>query len=65
LQGFCLPIRSDFLKFYVIGTHNPQDFFTGLEPDELVEEKEANKENLAEIVTDLLNGGYKVIVLKR
>lgn len=53
------------MKFYVIGTHNPQDFFTGIEPDELVEEKEANQDNLAEIVTDLLNGGYKVIVLKR
>lgn len=53
------------MKFYVIGTHNPQDFFTGIEPDELAEEKEANQDNLAEIVTDLLNGGYKVIVLKR
>ena len=53
------------MKFYVIGTHNPQDFFTGIEPDDLVEEKEANQDNLAEIVTDLLNGGYKAIVLKR
>lgn len=53
------------MKFYVIGTHNPQDFFTGIEPDDLVEEKEANQENLAEIVTGLLSGGYKVIILER
>mgnify|MGYP003467018394 CR=1 FL=1 len=31
----------------------------------VVEEKEANKENLAEMVTNLLNSGYKVIVFKR
>lgn len=51
------------MKFIVIGTHNPQDFFDGFENDELVEEREANQENLAEIVTNLLNGGYVVIVV--
>lgn len=53
------------MNFYVFGTHNPQEIFTGIESDDLVEEKEANQENLTEIVTDLLNGGYKVIIFKR
>lgn len=50
------------MKFEVVGTHNPQDFYNGTEPDELVKIFVADEEDLIETIQELLNNGYQVIV---
>ena len=50
------------VRFKVIGTHNPQDFFNGIEPPELSRIYET--ENLEESVMEELEKGYQVIVKK-
>lgn len=50
------------MKFEVVGTHNPQDFYNDTEPNDLVEVFIADEEDLIETVKELLNGGYQVIV---
>lgn len=48
------------MKFRIISTHNPQDFFNGDEPFELSKVQEAD--TLDAIVEQELKDGYKVIV---
>ena len=43
------------MKFEVVGTHNPQDFYNGTEPNDLVEVFITDEEDLIEIVKELLN----------
>lgn len=50
------------MNYQVIATHNPQDFFSGTEPDDLPEYYEATSENLADIVSKYISDGYVVIV---
>ena len=40
--------------YQIIATHNPQDFFEGIEP-----------EDLPEIVLKCIDGGYTVIIYKK
>ena len=51
--------------YQVIATHNPQDFFEGIEPEDLPECYEAADENLTEIVSKCIDGGYTVIIYKK
>ena len=50
------------MKFEVVGTHNPQEFYNGTEPNDLVEVFITDEEDLIETVKNLLNGGYQVII---
>ena len=50
------------MKFEVVGTHNPQDFYNGAEPNDLVKVYITDEEDLIETIHELLNGGYQVIV---
>lgn len=50
------------MNYQVIATHNPQDFFEGIEPKDLPEYYEATNENLADVVSKCINDGYVVIV---
>ena len=54
-----------FMIFQIIATHNPQDFFNGIEPEDLPEYYEATNENLTEIVLKCIEGGYTVIIYKK
>lgn len=51
--------------YKIIATHNPQDFFEGIEPEDLPEYYEATNENLIEIVSKCIDGGYTVIIYKK
>lgn len=51
--------------YQIIATHNPQDFFEGTEPEDLPEYYEATNENLTEIVSKSIDGGYTVIIYKK
>ena len=48
--------------YQIIATHNPQDFFSGIEPEYLPEYYDATNENLAETVSKCIDGGYVVII---
>ena len=50
------------MKFEIIGTHNPQDFYNGTEPNDLVKVFIADEYDLTEVIKELLNGGYQVII---
>ena len=51
--------------FQIIATHNPQDFFEGIEPEDLPEYYEATDENLTDIVSSCIKCGYTVIVYEK
>jgi hypothetical protein len=57
--------RTYFMIYQIIATHNPQDFFEGIEPVYLPEYYEATDENLTEIVSKCIDGGYTVIVYEK
>lgn len=50
------------MVYQIIATHNQQDFFNGNEPEDLPECYEATNENLTEIVSKCIKGGYVVII---
>ena len=50
------------MRFEVISTHNPQDFYNGIEPNDLVKVFITDEEDLIETIKELLNGGYQIIV---
>ena len=52
------------MTYQTIATHNPQDFFNGIEPENLPEYYEATNENLIEVVSKCIDGGYTVIIYK-
>ena len=64
-KDFLYHERNYFMVYQIIATHNPQDFFEGLEPEDLPEYYEATNENLTEIVSKCVNGGYTVIIYKK
>ena len=53
------------MNYKIIATHNPQDFFEGIEPEDLPEYYEAKNESLTEIVSKFIDGGYTVIIYKK
>ena len=50
------------MDYKIIATHNPQDFFEGIEPEDLTEYYEATNENISEIISKCIEGGYVVII---
>jgi hypothetical protein len=54
-----------YMIYQIIATHNPQDFFEGIEPVYSPEYYEATDENLTEIVSKCIDGGYTVIVYEK
>lgn len=64
-QGFFISRKEFFMVYQIIATHNPQDFFEGIEPEDLPEHYEVTGENSTEIVSKCVNGGYTVIIYKK
>lgn len=53
------------MRYTVIFTHNPQDFFEGSEPDDLAEIKitdDINHETIS-MILDQVKEGYKAIIM--
>lgn len=53
------------MRYTVIFTHNPQDFFEGSEPDDLAEIKitdDINHETIT-MILDQIKEGYKAIIM--
>ena len=57
--------RGAYVIYQIIATHNPQEFFEGIEPEDLPEYYEATNENLTKIVSKCIDGGYTVIIYKK
>ena len=51
--------------YQILATHNLQDIFEGIEPESLPEYYKASDENLTEIVSKCIDGGYTVIIYKK
>ena len=57
--------RKDFnMKYTIVFTHNPQDFFEGIEPEDLIVVQEATNEELEAEIVPMVDGGYKAIVFQ-
>lgn len=50
------------MKYTIVFTHNPQDFFEGIEPEDLIVVREATSEELVAEIVPMVDGGYKAIV---
>ena len=50
------------MKYTIVFTHNPQDFFEGIEPEYLTVVREATNEELEAEIAPMVDGGYKAIV---
>ena len=52
------------MKYTVVFTHNPQDFFEGIEPDDLIVVREVTNEELESEIVPMVDEGYKAIVFQ-
>ena len=52
------------MTYTIVFTHNPQDFFEGIEPDDLIVVREATNEELELEIVPMVDGGYYAIVFK-
>ena len=52
------------MKYTIVFTHNPQDFFEGIDPDDLIVVREATNEELEAKIVPIVDGGYKAIVFQ-
>ena len=50
------------MKYTAVLTQNPQDFFEGIETDDLIVVREATNEELEAEIVPMVDGGYKAIV---
>ena len=50
------------MKYTIVFTHNPRDFYEGIDPDDLIVVREATNEELASEIVPTVDGGYKAIV---
>ena len=50
------------MKYAIVFTHNPQDFFEGIEPEYLTVVREATNEKLEAEIVPMVDEGYKAIV---
>ena len=50
------------MTYTIVFTHNPQDFFEGIEPYDLIVVREATSEELEAEILPMVDGGYKAIV---
>ena len=61
VRGFVIQKGHD-MKYTIVFTHNPQDFFEGIEPEYLTVVREATNEELEAEIVPMVDGGYKAIV---
>ena len=48
------------MKYTIVFTHNPQDFFEGIEPEDLIVVQEATNEELEAEIARVMSGyGYR------
>ena len=52
------------MKYTIVFTHNPQDFFEGIEPDDLIVVREVTNEELESEIVPMVDGGHKAIVFQ-
>ena len=57
-------IKDLNMKYTIVFTHNPQDFFEGIEPEDLIVVQEATNEELEAEIVPMVDGGYKAIVFQ-
>lgn len=50
------------MEYKVILTHNPQDFFEGIEPEDLTETVIIKSAEDLRPILDMVSGGYKAII---
>lgn len=63
-RGFAVQRKDLNMKYTIVFTHNPQDFFEGIEPDDLIVVREATNEELEAEIVQMVDGGYKAIVFQ-
>ena len=58
-----LSYRKDIsMKYTIVFTHNPQDYFEGIEPDELTVYREVDTDELSLLIAPMCADGYNAIV---
>ena len=58
-----LSYRKDIsMKYTIVFTHNPQDYFDGMEPGELAVYREVDADELSLSIAPMCADGYKAIV---
>ena len=62
MRGFIIPKELIFINYIIVATHNPQDFFEGIEPKGLAYRLRVSENELKEKIKEYTNGGYTVIV---
>ena len=62
MQNPCEQRKDLNMKYTIAFTHNPQDFFEGIEPDDLIVVREATNKELESEIVPMVDGGYKAIV---
>lgn len=50
------------MKYTIVFTHNPQDYFEGIEPDELTVYRDVDTDELSLLIAPMCADGYKAIV---
>ena len=50
------------MKYTIVFTHNPQDFFERIDPDDLIVVRESTNKELESEIVPMVDGGYKAIV---
>ena len=50
------------MKYTIVFTHNPQDYFDGMEPEDLIVVREATNEELESESVSMVDGEYKASV---
>ena len=50
------------MKYTIVFTHNPQDFFEGIEPDDLTVYREVDADELSLSISTMCADGYNAIV---
>ena len=63
-RGFAAQRKDLNMKYTIVFTHNPQDFFEGIEPDDLIVVREATNEELQSEIVPMVDVGYKAIVFQ-
>ena len=50
------------MKYTIVFTHNPQDYFEGIEPDELTVYRDVDTDELSLLIAPMCADGYNAIV---
>ena len=61
MRGFVIQ-KGAILKYTIVFTHNPQDFFEGIDPEDLTVYREVDADELSLSISQMCVDGYKAIV---